>query len=139
MSDINNDSIYSGLKALAESSFPKRCNNCGATYQTAEEFIIKTQHIRPDHSGLKSSPDDDGSQIVELFRNCSCGSTLMDAFSDRRDLSEAGEARRQNFEKLLVMIQSHYNIERHTAREELLKIMCGEASQIIKHILPSPR
>ncbi|MGH1487660.1 MAG: hypothetical protein ACRBCI_15710 [Cellvibrionaceae bacterium] len=139
MSETTNDSIYSGLKALAESSFPKKCNTCNETYQTAEEFIAKTQHVRPDHSGLKSSADDDGSEIVELFRNCLCGSTLMDAFTDRRDLSESGEARRQNFDKLLVMIQDRYSIERTIARDELLKIMRGEASQIIKHIIPAPR
>jgi hypothetical protein len=136
MTDSATRSLYDGLKALAESAFPKKCNTCGATYQSAEEFIQKTQIVRSDHSGLKSSEDDDGSTIVELFRNCSCGSTLMDAFSDRRDLSEAGEKRRNNFDKILQLVQKKYELERTDARNELLKIMRGQHSEIIKDILP---
>ncbi|MCK9987662.1 MAG: hypothetical protein AzoDbin1_04134, partial [Azoarcus sp.] len=42
----------------------------------------------------------DGQVIVELFRNCVCGSTLMDCFRDRRDTSEAGLRRRARFGEL---------------------------------------
>jgi hypothetical protein len=139
MPDSTTTSLYDGLKALVKSAFPKKCNNCGATYQTAEEFIEKTQIIRPDHSGLKSTEDYDGSTIVELFRNCHCGSTLMDAFSDRRDLSEAGEKRRKNFDKIMQLVQKKYDLDREQARNELLKIMRGQHSEIIKDILPQKR
>jgi hypothetical protein len=139
MSESTTTSLYEGLKALVESTFPKKCNNCGAVYETAEEFIEKTQIVRADHSGLKSTEDFDGSTIVELFRNCHCGSTLMDTFSDRRDLSESGEKRRQNFNKIMQMVQKRYNLEENEARNELLKIMRGQSSEVIKDILPSKR
>ena len=137
MNDSVTDSIYAGLQALAASSFPKKCNNCGRVYHTVESFITETERINNSVSGLTSSTDEDGSKVVELFRNCVCGSTLMDAFNDRRDLSEKGEQRRNNFDRLLNMVQTNYNIDKSTAREELLKIMRGERSDIIKNILPA--
>jgi hypothetical protein len=135
MNPSDND-IYSDLRALIESSFPKKCNTCGRTYQNAAEFILETEKVGAKGSGLKSTEDYDGSTIVELFRNCPCGSTLMDAFNDRRDLSEKGETRRKNFDKLLKLIQTTHKIEKDIAREELLKIMRGQSSDIIKNILP---
>ena len=99
--EVTLEHFFKDLRALAESAFPKRCANCGRTYATAEDFLAQTQHISPNRSGLKSSTDDDGAIIVEAFRNCVCGSTLMDFFSDRRDASAAGLARRQRFGELL--------------------------------------
>lgn len=136
MNQSEND-IYSGLQALAKTAFPKRCRTCGRLYHTAEAFIAETKLINAKNSGLKASQEDDGSMIVELFRNCPCGSTLMDVFNNRRDISENGIKRRNNFDNIMAMVQEKYNIEKEVAREELLKIMNGKNSEIIKHILPS--
>ena len=84
---MEHDDLFKGLQALAKSDFPKKCSTCGRTFNTAEEFIQQTELIRPEISGLKQSIDDEGLAIVELFRNCPCGSTLMDAFNNRRDMS----------------------------------------------------
>jgi hypothetical protein len=130
--------IYAGLRQLAESTFPKRCRNCGRTYRDVEEFVASTKPVAPDHSGLKQSEDDDHHAIVELFRNCVCGSTLMDCFDDRRDLSSAGALRRQHFQKLLDQLAT-YGIERNVARSELLKVMRGQASEILRNIAQSRR
>lgn len=64
--------FYAELQEIAANTFPKRCLACG-------------------RSGLKQSVDDGGHVIVELFRHCVCGSTLMDCFTDRRDASETGK------------------------------------------------
>lgn len=95
------DDIYAGLQALAEATFPKRCRTCGREYASLQAFIAQTEVIRPRQSGLKESEDDDGRPIVELFRNCVCGSTLMENLNNRRDLSEAGRQRRQRFDDML--------------------------------------
>ena len=112
------------LRELAESAFPKNCRNCGRVYGTAQDFINETHPLRPDKSGLKQGYDEDETSIVELYRNCACGSTLMDFFSDRRDLSAAGERRRGHFEKLLPHLQQK-GMDRNQARDYLLQILRG--------------
>jgi hypothetical protein len=136
MSDLSLDGLYDGLQALANSAFPKKCNTCGRTFENAEEFVLETEKLRPSVSGLKQSMDDDGSMIVELFRNCTCGSTLMDAFNDRRDLSSKGEKRRKRFAELQTFLIEEHDVDSIVARNELLKVMRGERSKILSKILP---
>lgn len=124
------EQIFSGLRALAESAFPKRCSNCGREYVSAAEFIAATQALRPDCSGLKHSLDDDDKPIVDLFRNCACGSTLMQSFSDRRDYSEAGMKRRQYFDQTLGDLVTQ-GVAREIAYVELLKFMRGEPHELL--------
>lgn len=111
------DDIYAGLQALAETTFPKRCRTCGREYANLQAFIAQTEVIRPRQSGLKESEDDDGRPIVELFRNCVCGSTLMENLNNRRDLSEAGLQRRRRFDDMLVrlMMNGHEHDVAHAA------------------------
>lgn len=113
-----------GLRALAESAFPKSCRNCGRAYRTAQDFISETQPVRADRSGLRQTYGDDDVAIVELYRNCVCGSTLMDFFSDRRDLSAAGERRRSQFERLLPHLQQN-GMSLEQARDYLLQLLRG--------------
>jgi hypothetical protein len=86
--DQKMDDLFEGLKAISASAFPKQCTVCGRTYTTVTQYVTETESIQK-RSGLKRSADDDDQTIVELFRNCLCGSTLMDAFSDRRDIRAA--------------------------------------------------
>lgn len=123
--------LFAGLRALAESAFPKYCKNCGRNFESSEQFLRDTQDIRAGQSGLKQSWDDNEIPIVELFRNCPCGSTLMDYFSDRRDLSQANLQRREKFAKLIEQLVAH-GWSRDMARTELLKILHGEKSEQIE-------
>jgi hypothetical protein len=124
-----------GLRALAESSFPKRCGTCGKIYDDVASYVIQTASISADRSGLKQSRDDDDQPILELFRNCTCGSTLMDFFSDRRDMSSAGELRRRRFEELIQQLLGR-GLDRAVARTELLKVMHGQPSEILRATRP---
>jgi hypothetical protein len=124
-----------GLKALAETSFPKRCATCGAVYQDANDYVTRTVPISAARSGLKQSCDDDGQTIVELFRNCTCGSTLIDFFGDRRDMSEAGGRRRQRFAELLTYLGGA-GLDPLAARAELLKVMRGGSSEVLARVRP---
>ncbi|MFT5421051.1 MAG: hypothetical protein ACI9D5_001806 [Candidatus Endobugula sp.] len=136
MDDLSDNTLFEGLQALAESAFPKKCSTCGRSFKNAGDFIRETELIRPSVSGLKQSMDDDGSMIVELFRNCTCGSTLMDAFNNRRDMSAKGERRRKRFAELVNYLQEHHNIDMKTARDEILKVMRGEKSKLLAGISP---
>jgi hypothetical protein len=127
--------LLAGLRALVASSFPKRCANCGAVYEDADDYVRRTAPISSTRSGLKQSADDDGRTIVELFRNCACGSTLMDSFGDRRDPSAAGGVRRQRFSELLDHLVGA-GLEAAVARTELLKWIRGEGSAILSRLLP---
>lgn len=129
-------SINEGLKALIQSAFPKTCNHCGRTYQSADEFFTATNSTDNEAYELQATTDDHGEHIVELFRGCECGHTLTNAFGDRRDISEAGIKRRENFERLMCLVEKQHGVERSVARHELLKIMRGQTSSIINSILP---
>lgn len=125
--------LYSDLRSLANASFPKRCATCGREYANAEAFIAATQPVRPDHSGLKESLDDDEQPIVDLFRNCACGSTLLESFHCRRDTSAAGLQRRARFEQLLQKLVTA-GIPASKAKAELIKLMHGQPSQLLQTI-----
>lgn len=131
---LDND-LFKGLKALAASAFPKSCACCGRTYKTAEEFIKATEKIPTATSSLKSSIEDDGSTVVEVFRNCPCGSTLMDEFGDRRDMSDKGNGRRAHFNRMMDYLETK-GIAREVARIELLKVLRGEKSKLLSTIPP---
>ncbi|QYG07684.1 hypothetical protein [Janthinobacterium sp. PAMC25594] len=117
--------FFEGLRALAEAAFPKHCACCGRVFATADEFIGQTRAMRQNVSGLKQSFDDNNVAIVEVYRNCPCGSTLMDFFSDRRDTSEPCQQRRLLFERLLPLLQEK-GMERGAARAYLLQVVRGE-------------
>jgi hypothetical protein len=132
--DSNDDeTLFANLRALEESTFPKDCRTCGRSYATAAEFATATFALTADRSGLKQTCDEDGKPIVELFRNCVCGSTLMSDFQDRRDFSPAGGKRRQRFDELLHLIQGR-GIDGAVARRELLKLMRGQKSELLDRL-----
>lgn len=122
--------LFNGLKTLSDASFPKKCALCGEEYDTVEAYIQKTGDVAG-KSGLKKGFDDDDKPIVELFRNCICGSTLMDFFNDRRDITKEGLRRRKRFGQLMRMLIEK-EIERAVARSELLKIIKGEHSPVLE-------
>jgi hypothetical protein len=119
------DPLFDGLKALAEAAFPKRCRGCGRTYDNAEQFLTDTKSLRNGVSGLKQSVDDDAATIVEVYRNCACGSTLMDFFNNRRDASDAGAHRRGLFEKVISHLETK-GMTRAEGRVYLLGVMRGQ-------------
>ena len=132
-SDSNRTSqLFDGLKALSDASFPKKCGLCGQTYATVEEYVQKTEDVSG-RSGLKKGYDDDDKPIVELFRNCICGSTLMDCFNDRRDASDSGLKRRKLFGQLKELLTAK-GIEGDVARSELLKLLRGESSPVLEKL-----
>lgn len=124
--------LFENLKALSETSFPKKCNSCGEVYETSEQFIQKTGDVYGT-SGLKAGQGDCGGQIVELFRNCRCGSTLMECFNDRRDPGQAGLKRRELFGRLMAILEKK-GLSAGQARAELLKLIHGEHSQILEQM-----
>ncbi len=131
MSKANdNEDIYAGLLHLADSAFPKRCAACGRVYQNAAEFLAATQPVRENSSGLKQSHDDDGQAIVELFRNCVCGSTLLESYRNRRDPSDKGIVRRKQFQDLVEKLTAT-GCSEETARSELLKFVRGQPNDLL--------
>jgi len=124
--------LFNGLKALSDASFPKKCSLCGQEYATVEDYVQKTEDVSG-KSGLKKGYDDDDKPIVELFRNCVCGSTLMDCFNDRRDVSDAGLKRRELFGKLMQILTDN-GVEGAVARTELIKVIKGETSAVLEKL-----
>lgn len=125
----HSEDIYAGLRQLADSAFPKRCKLCGREYQNAAEFLAATLPLRNDASGLKQTRDDNGQEIVELFRNCICGSTLLESYRSRRDTGDDAALRRSQFQEMVGKLVAT-GITAETARSELLKFMRGQPSDL---------
>jgi len=133
---MDKKSLFKGLRALAEAAFPKTCPCCGKVYPTAEAFLAETEDLPVAKTPLKEATEADGSVLLEVYRNCACGSTLMDEFHDRRDMSERGCQRRALFRRLLHSLVHDYNIAEQVAREELLKVVHDEHSELVARIFP---
>lgn len=132
MSEQNpNEDIFAGLRQLADAAFPRRCRQCGREYKTSEEFLAATRPLRPEISGLKLGHDDDGHEIVELFRNCVCGSTLLESYWNRRDSSAAGLMRRQRFNDMIDRLVAK-GCPAETAHAEMLKFMRGQPNGLLE-------
>lgn len=129
MSDAN---LFDGLRQLSESSFPKKCLGCGKVYETLEQFLYETKNLR-NTSGLISSIGDSDESIVEVYRNCSCGSTLMDFCHDRRDITEAGLKRRKLFNELHSRLVEK-GIEAEKAHEELINLLYGRPCPLLSKL-----
>lgn len=125
--------LFAGLQALVDTAFPKHCSNCGRAYETADDYARATHSIFG-KTGFKATIDDDGSRVVELFRNCECGSTLLDSFRDRRDTSEAGQRRREKFGALISRLEEK-GVPKEAARQELLKLVRGGNSALIEKVV----
>lgn len=132
MSSItSHDAWFVGLRALSHDRFPKRCRSCGREFASEADYFQQTQAIRPDITGLKAVYDDEEGTLVEVFRNCVCGSTLLVNCMSRRDDSAAGHSRRRLFDDLLGYLQLH-GAERAQARRELLRVVAGERSEVLE-------
>jgi len=128
-SKYSNDEFTQGLCELATSAFPKRCSTCGREYQTSEQFLRDTALLR---NGIKAYSENDQSYL-EIFRNCPCGSTLLEVYKDRRDTSVRGVKRRDQFRSLLEHLVKN-GLPTDIARRELLKIVHGESSEILSRM-----
>jgi hypothetical protein len=119
-------SFFKKLQSLSNDSFPKMCGGCGKIYENVEEYIAQTESENAPIDPGESSTGEE-KPIVTLFRNCTCGTTLMDVYNDRRDVSRAGRRRREKFGELLENV-IEFGLPCNAAREELLKTMRGEKS-----------
>lgn len=130
LAEARDERLYAGLQEIASGAFPKACSSCGRQYLTVDDYVQQTGRVLG-RSGLKQTLDDDGRVIVELFRNCVCGSTLMDCFNNRRETSEDGIRRRQRFSELIDLLMAE-GMTREPAQIELLKVLRGEQSEILR-------
>lgn len=121
--------LFDGLRQLTRGTFPKQCSGCSKIYYTLEQFLDETQRVR-NSSGLISSIDEEDNTVVEVYRNCSCGSTLMDLCHDRRDSTEAGLKRRVLFETMQKKLIKA-GISQKDAREELLNLLHGKPCPLL--------
>lgn len=120
------DELYRGLAALKAEAFPKRCASCGRIYHDSAQFLRETVPVRSGKSGLKRGYDDTDRSLVEVYRNCACGSTMLEFFADRRDTSEQGLRRREIFGQLLERLE-RAGVDRAVARAELIGGLRGQA------------
>ncbi len=130
--DYPEEEWHTGLRALDNSSFPKKCANCGRVFETALQFFRETVDIN-NEKGLKPFVADDTTVIIEAFRNCPCGSTLMDNFTDRRDESAAGNARRKRFNRLKQSLIDS-GLDADTAHKQVLELFREEQRETVKKL-----
>lgn len=118
---MTTSSLYQGLKAIWDTEFPKTCPKCARVYQSFEEYLVDTYSLEHS-SGLMGYDIGQEGQQVGLFRNCACGTTIMAFCHDRRDLSEAGNKRRELFGELMNRLVDA-GISAQEARQKLLSAL----------------
>jgi len=130
--------FYRGLQELVNSSFPKTCPKCGRVFPTTAAFLADTTPVRnikqEDRSGLFCIDDSRVGTAVGLFRNCTCGTTIMADFRDRRDNSPDGRLRRQRFDALMELLTGK-GLSIPDARRELRKVLQGKPSTLIENLI----
>lgn len=135
----NGGKLSEGLQALAHSAFPCVCQGCGQKFESMNEFVsITNDNEASSPSSLNQNVDEKGTPYLEITRQCSCGSTLKGEFGDRRYTSEAGIRRRENFTYVLEFLNDK-GFNQNDARDELLKLICGEKSEALApYLVDSP-
>lgn len=128
--NANERDLFEGLQILSDSAFPKTCGNCGKVYRFPSDFFASSRPIN-NRTGLKSSLGENDQPIIEVFRNCECGSTLMDFFEDRRDNSAKGLKRREVFGRMMELLQQR-GLAAAESRLELIGLMNGRPSEKIE-------
>jgi len=121
--------LYQDVQSLLQASFPKKCGTCGRMFQTLDDFLEATLGLGAGGQFMNLA-EADGGPIIDLFRNCPCGSTLMVLFKDRRDTSDHGQLMRDKFGRLLDQLIEH-GLTRQQARDELLRILHGKPSELL--------
>ena len=133
---MSDQDLLEGLNALFQQSFPKKCTHCGKIYHSEQQFFAETE--APGARSLKSYTEEDGTNIVEAFRNCSCGSTLMDEFADRRDTSDKGLRRRKRFDEIVEQLVAK-GLERDKVVSELKQFIRHGESDFLKPYMTSKK
>jgi hypothetical protein len=137
--DQTTSELFRGLQAIADDQFPRTCSTCGQVFQGPADLLGAGTSAPDGRSGLRPGEDDQGRRVVYLFRNCRCGSTLLESFKDRRDQSPAGQRRRKKFGELLELL-ARAGVKPERGRIELLKLLAGERSEYLEglniHIRP---
>ena len=126
--------VYRGLRSCLEYAFPKTCS-CGRYYHTLADYLRDTEPLAHSH-GLAEYPDDEGYPVVGVFRNCACKTTLLALCEDRRDVSERGQRRREEFDRLLGILVEKTGADPAEIRSELRKWMRGAPSRVSEWIRP---
>lgn len=127
------DQILKGLRELSKTAFPRKCSTCGRVFYSFGEFINETKQLDWRSGLIENSgcPDDGDAPIVELYRNCICGSTLMEFLGNRRDTSGNGRRRRAIFGKLVdVLVEK--GLSKEDARKELLLVLQFDKSPLLE-------
>lgn len=122
--------LYKGLLPLIKSPLKKQCPKCGQVYKNLEEFISQTQD-ETYSSGLIEAVKGGSRVIIGLYRQCSCGENLLALCKDRRDTSNEGRRKRIAFGQLLDSFNAA-GVKLDVARQELLKVLDGEESDLLK-------
>jgi hypothetical protein len=109
--------IESKLKTLYNEKFPKKCNSCGAVFETRESYLEATKPLSDRNVRFDKFVDK-----VQEYRNCTCGSTLMIMMPDRRDMTEFGIERRAIFDQLVALIVEMKKMDQEDAKKIVRKI-----------------
>jgi len=123
--------FYQDLQTLVDTAFPKTCPKCGKVYPDSHAFLTETTPVKDltlqDRSGLFSLDGVGSVAAIGVFRNCTCGTTMLADFHDRRDLSAKGNQRRARFDQLLQTLCEH-GVDASEGREELRRVLRGQQS-----------
>ncbi len=133
---MKSDPFLEGLQELYKTAFPRKCANCGREYPNLEVFLAETLQLKG-RTGLLENvgcPEEGDEPIVELYRNCICGSTMMEFCENRRDTSEKGLRRRELYDDLMKQLLAKGIAVEDARKELLLMLRFNQKSQLLENL-----
>lgn len=115
-----------GIVRLSSAAFPKTCTNCFKVYEDELQFLVETEAIPHTGRNIREVKGelayDEPEEFIEVYRNCCCGTTMMEYFHSRRNLSQEGIRQRVMFARIQdALIREGY--EKEEARTLILDFM----------------
>lgn len=117
------ENLLAKFRNLANEGFPHHCA-CGRSYKDLEDFLARTTSPHASSSGMVASLVGEGAEVVDLFRNCACGSTIMVIIQERRNFSRRTRYHRHLMQATMDACESA-GVSHEQARGELLACIRG--------------
>ncbi|MCB1614958.1 MAG: hypothetical protein KDI30_02985 [Pseudomonadales bacterium] len=104
------------MQCLTKEAFPKVCPTCHKVYSNELEFFTETVALENTDREIKAveglEENQEPPEFIEVYRNCACGTTLMEWFHSRRNFSEKGIKQRLLFTLLQEgLISKGYSVD----------------------------
>lgn len=123
------DRFSKDLRTLDDTAFPLTCTACGTQFDNARMFLATTTAAFG-NEGLTETYGGDGSRVLDIGRNCTCGRMVVQRFMSRRNYSTEGSMFRNVFGEKMKEMQ-HHGARKSAAHDALLNLLHARGKEAV--------